>query len=107
MRTGVSYVGVGGPVAPAGLDLEITARLESGVWHLQLLRNGRPVAGEIVKVLLKEHEDAATVGKTGADGRLTYKAAAGPVLFLAEVKEEVTGLAIDYRTLSTSTYVSW
>ena len=109
VRTGVSYVGVGGPVAPAGLDLEITARLESGVWHLQLLRSGKPLAGETVRVLLKEHEDAATVGKTGTDGKLTYKpvAAAGPLLFLAEVKEDVSGMPIDFRTLSTSTYVSW
>ena len=74
-----------------------------------MLRSGKPLAGETVKVLLKEHEDAATVGKTGTGGKLTYKpvAAGGPLLFLAEVKEDVSGMPIDFRTLSTSTYVSW
>lgn len=108
IRTGVSYVGSGANTA-LGLDLELTAQLVSGVWQLQLLRNGKPVVGEAVQVLLQEHEDAIAVGKTGADGRLVYKpvSSPGPLLFLAEVKEKVSGMAINFRTLSTSTYVNW
>lgn len=109
LRTGVSYVGGSGSTASLGLDLELTAQLVSGVWQLQLLRSGKPVVGETVQVLLQEHEDATAVGRTGADGRLTYKpvSATGPLLFLAEVKEKVSGMVIDFRTLSTSTYVNW
>ena len=108
VRTGVSYVGgAEASVTPLGLELEIMAQLVNGVWHLQLLRAGKAVAGETISVLLKEQEKESAIGKTAADGKLAYTpSAGGPVLFLAEVKEKSTG-AIDYRSFSTSTYVTW
>jgi uncharacterized GH25 family protein len=110
VRTGVSYVGGAGGATPSGLDLEITAQYAGGVWQLQLWRGGSPLAGETIQVLRKEHEDGSAIGKTGADGKLVYKPAdaTGPALFLAEVKEKAAvGGPVDYRTFSTSTYVTW
>jgi uncharacterized GH25 family protein len=109
LRSGLHYLGSNTAALPAlGLDLELTAHADKGNWNLQLLRGGKPVAGETVKVLLNNQEEGAAVGKTDANGKLVFKPAAGykgPVLFLAEVKEKLTG-AIDYRTISTSTFVT-
>jgi len=107
LRTGLHYVGAA-DVAPVGLELELTARFEKGAWNLQLLRAGKPLAGETVKVVLKEQETETAIGKSGADGKIVFTPAAGykgPLLFLVDFKEKLTG-PIDYRTISTSTFVT-
>ena len=107
LRTGLHYVGAA-DAAPLGLELELTAKFEKGAWNLQLFRAGKPLAGETVKVVLKEQETEAAIGKSGADGKIVFTPAAGykgPLLFLVEVKEKLTSPA-DYRTISTSTFVT-
>jgi uncharacterized GH25 family protein len=109
MRTGLHYVGDPGGVSPVGLELELTAKFDAGVWILQLLRSGKPLAGEAVKVVLKEEEKDVVIGKSGADGRLNYTPVSGykgPLLFLVDFKEKPAGGAVDSRTISTSTYVT-
>ena len=107
LRTGLHYMG-NVSTAPVGLELELTAKLENGAWNLQLLRAGKPLAGETVKVLLKEQETETAIGKSGADGKIVFTPAAGykgPLLFLVELKEKLTG-PVDSRTISTSTFVT-
>ncbi len=109
LRTGVHYIGSQPQPTPVGLELELTARFENGVWHLQLLRSGKPLAGQTISVLLKEQEKETAIGKSGTDGKLTFTPAAGykgPLLFLAELKEKLSGGPVDSRTVSTSTFVT-
>lgn len=109
MRTGVHYIGSQPKAAPIGLELELTARFENGVWNLQLFRSGKPLAGETIKIVLNEQENETAIGKSDANGKLTFKPAAGykgPLLFLVDFKEKLTGGAVDSRTISTSTFVT-
>jgi uncharacterized GH25 family protein len=110
LRTGVVYSGKGHK--PAGLDAELSAEpAANGSWQVQLLRTGKPVAGQTIQVVLNGQKDATDVGKTGADGKVTFKPAAAskaPVMFLAEFAEKAgAGSSIDERRFSVTLYVNW
>jgi uncharacterized protein YfaS (alpha-2-macroglobulin family) len=94
-----------------GLDFELVGVLSGGAWSLQLLKNGKPVAGVPVEVFLAGVEKSLEVGKTGADGRLKFQPAAGakgPAMFSAAFKEPAPpGAAYDFVNYDTSLYVSW
>jgi hypothetical protein len=114
VRTSVSFAATGKVTMPgkaAGLEFEIVPRMEAGAVALQVLRNDKAAAGVEVHVLLKGQEESKAVGKTDGQGRIVYKTeagAAGPVLFLADLKETApAGTAYDTTNLSTSLYVSW
>jgi uncharacterized GH25 family protein len=108
LRTGVWHSGKGHK--PVGLEVELAAELNGGTWTVQLLRSGKPLAGQPVQVVPNGEEKAVDLGKTGADGKVTYKAAAvhGPAMFLSEFSEKApAGSPIDARRFSTTLYVNW
>lgn len=108
LRTGVWHSGKGHK--PVGLDVELTADLNGGAWTVQLLRSGKPLAGQPVQVVPNGEEKAVDLGKTGVDGKVTYKATAahGPAMFLSEFSEKApAGSPIDARRFSTTLYVNW
>lgn len=111
VRTAVSCASTGRTALPgkaAGLEFEIVPKTEAGAVALQVLRNGKPAAGVEVHVLLKGQEESKPVGKTDGQGRVVYKPAAGPVLFVADMVEPApAGSAYDRTNLSTSLFVNW
>ena len=104
-RSAVSYTAAA-PAKPLGLELELLAEPAGGGWQLQLLRSGAPAPGVLLE-LLAPGMDAVKIGKTGADGRLTYRPAApGPVAFHAEWSvPPPAGARYDSVNLSTSVTV--
>lgn len=114
LRTAVAYMPAerGALTAkPLGLELELCAQLSAGKVEVRLLRRGTPVAGQPVSLLTHGAEDAETLGKTDAQGRVTYRieeGSKGPVLFLADVNEMgPQGAGVDRTSLSTSLYLNW
>ena len=108
LRTGVWHSGKGH--APVGLAAELTAEREGSTWHVQLLRKGKPLAGQLVQVVLNGQKDAVDLGKTGPDGKVDFKSTtpAGPAMFLAEFKEKgPIGGGVDSHRFSTTLYVNW
>ncbi len=112
LRTGV-WQGAARNHKPLGLDAELTAELDgaSGAWQVQLLRGGKPLAGQKVQVVLNGQKDEIAIGSTGADGKVAYRPSAGsrgPAMFLSEFSEKAPGGSpIDERRFSTTLYVNW
>ncbi|BDC48439.1 hypothetical protein F183_A07550 [Bryobacterales bacterium F-183] len=102
-RSGVAYTGLIANPAPVGLETELTASLAQGKWTLKLYKDGKPLAGQTVQVLQSGQKDGTDIGKTSADGTVTFTQPAGvksPMLFLAEFEQ-------GEQRYSTSLYVSW
>jgi len=115
LRTSVSYVTTSRSSAanakPLGLEFELTAESISGVWHLLLLKSGKPAAGVPVEAFIAGAAKAIDAGKTGSDGKLSFTppaGAKGPAMFSAETKgAPPQGAPYDSVNLSTSLYVNW
>ena len=97
-------------VKPVGLEFELAGEYANGAWQLQLMKQGKPVADASIEVFLVGAPQAAA-GKTGNDGRLTYRppdGAKGPAMFSAQAKEPPpAGAKYDSVNYATSLYVSW
>lgn len=114
-RSAVAYAGAaqsGVPGAkPAGIEFELAGEFANGAWQLTLLNHGKPVAGANVEVLPAGAKEGVPAGKTGADGRISYRppaGAKGPALFSAEWKAPPpAGARYDSVNYSTSLYVNW
>lgn len=94
---------------PAGLAFELVGEYSNGAWQLRLMEHGKPVPNAAVEVLLAGAQPVSA-GKTGPDGRLTYKPAGekGSAIFSAELKEPPpAGAKYDSVNYSTSLYVTW
>jgi uncharacterized GH25 family protein len=61
--------------APLGLPFELLAAQSGGAVSFTALRDSKPAAGAVVEALLGGKE--AEIGKTGPDGKLSYKLPAG------------------------------
>ena len=115
LRTSVAYVATGGSLVskakPVGLEIELTAELVGGAWHVQLLKQGKPASGVALDVFLAGAAKVEPVGSTGADGKVIYRPAGGskgPAMFTAEVRETPpAGAKYDYTSYGTSLYVNW
>ncbi len=108
LRTGVWHAGK--DHKPVGLDCELSAARDGSTWHVQLLRKGKPLAGQLVQVVLNGQKDAVDLGKTGAEGKVDFKSStsSGPAMFLAEFKENgPIGGGVDHHRFSTTLYVNW
>jgi hypothetical protein len=94
-----------------GLEFELTGDYADGAWQLHLMKQGKPVPEAAIEVFLVGAPQAAAAGKTGPDGRLTYRppaGAKGPAMFSAQVKEPPpAGAKYDSVNYATSLYVSW
>lgn len=110
LRTSVAYGGVA-MTKPLGLEVELTARYASGTWTVQLLKDGKPVAGVGVEVFVAGAPAANGLGKTDAEGKVRYQpptGAAKQALFMAEFKQAAPkGAAYDALNYETSLHVSW
>jgi len=108
VRTAVAYSG-SAPAKPLGLEVELTVALANGVWEVTLLRHGKPVAGAEVEVFVAGAAKAVSAGKTGANGKVTYKPTGkGAAMFFAEMKDPApAGLHHDFVNYSTALYVTW
>jgi uncharacterized GH25 family protein len=114
-RTAVAYTRGAKPAAiagkPLGLEFELTASLANGVWTVQVLKQGKPVADSAIELLLAGAEKPAELGKTGAGGKVTYRVPAGAKgagLFLARLREPApSGAAYDTVNYETSLHVTW
>jgi uncharacterized GH25 family protein len=113
VRTGVAYAATAGAkFAPkaAGLVYELLPeRTENGVTVTLLLR-GRPCAGGAVTVSWPGKKETA-VGKTGADGKVSYIAPAGangPFVMLAEQSVAAAkGAGHDVDNYQTALSLNW
>lgn len=108
LRTGVWHSGKGHK--PVGLPVEMTAERAGQSWTVQLLRSGKPLAGQLVQVVPNGQEKAVDLGRTGADGKVTYKpgAAQGPAMLLCEFSEKApAGAPVDAHRFSTTLYLNW
>lgn len=103
-RSGIAYTGVvAAPPPPVGVETEMTASLAQGKWTVRLYKDGKPLGGQTVQVLQTGQKDGTDIGKTAADGTVSFTPAAGvksPMLFLAEFEQ-------GEQRYSTSLYVSW
>ncbi len=114
-RTAIAYTRSAKPTGiagkPLGLEFELTASLAHGVWTVQLLKQGKPVAGSGIELLSAGTEKPADIGNTGPDGKVTYRVPArgqGPGLFLARLREPApAGAAYDTVNYETSLNVTW
>lgn len=114
-RTAVSYAIAGKIAAPAaqplGLEIELVAALANGVWQVQLLKQGQPVADAAIEVFLAGAAKTESAGKTGADGRVRFTppaGARGPAMFSVELKDPPPpGAAYDRVNYETSLFVTW
>jgi uncharacterized GH25 family protein len=111
-RTAIAYTGTAGakPVAPKplGLEIEITGERSADGWRLQLLKNGAPMSGVEIQVFLQGAATAAPLGRTSAEGRVEYRAAKGPLLFVVEHKDKApAGADYDNVNYETSLFVNW
>jgi len=113
-RSAIAYLPAGRNAVengkPAGVEVEFTGLPANGAWELRLLRSGKPEPGVTVQAYLSKAPDAVEIGKTDANGKLTYRlapGAAGPILFSAEWKvPPPAGAAYDTVNYSTSLYVT-
>lgn len=96
---------------PAGLAFELVGDYSDGAWQLQLLKEGKGLPMADIEVFMGGSLHAVSAGKTGSDGRLTYKPPAGtkgPTMFISEMKDQArAGAKYDFVNYSTSLYVSW
>lgn len=110
LRTSVAAASATG-ARPLGLEVELTAQLASGVWTVQLVRAGKPLAGAAVEVFLAGAASAVVAGKTDAEGKVRYQPPAGAAkraLFAAEFKSAAPqGASYDAVNYETSLFVSW
>lgn len=115
-RTAVAYASTSKapssvPMKPAGLEFELAGSFSQGTWDLELLNQGKPVAGVPVEVFLAGAAKAVDAGKTGSDGHLKYRPAAGshgPAVFSVTHKDPApAGAPYDNVNYETSLYVTW
>jgi uncharacterized GH25 family protein len=99
---------------PTGLDVELGAEPDpkaAAAWNVQLLRKGKPLAGQKVQVVLSGADSATDVGVTNADGKVTWKgapSAKAPVMFLCEFSEKTAaGNPVDANRFSTTLFLTW
>lgn len=96
---------------PANLPFELVGDYSDGTWKLQLLKEGKHLPATDIEVFLGGSVQAVSAGRTGSDGRLTYKrpqGAKGPAMFVAEIKDQPpAGAKYDFVNYSTSLYVNW
>lgn len=88
-RSAVAYAPAGdgelSKVKLLGLDFELQAEMSNGDVVLTAAKDGRPCAGADIGVVLTEGREQK-LGKTGPDGKFTYKVSGNsklPVLFVA------------------------
>ncbi|MCA2968041.1 MAG: DUF4198 domain-containing protein [Acidobacteriaceae bacterium] len=113
VRTGVAYALTGGAkMVPKAVGLVyelIPERTEKGV-TVTLLLGGKPCAGGEVTVSWSGKKEV-TVGKTGADGRISYRVPAGakgPLVILAEQSVVAAkGTGYDTDNYQTALYLNW
>lgn len=96
---------------PLQLELEIVPEVTSASIVFQVLRKGQPLAGVPIQMLAGGQGQPRELGRTGAQGKLTFVIAAGsrpPALFLASLTEPAPkGASYDTTDLSTSLLLSW
>jgi hypothetical protein len=115
VRTAVTYASTSNITAvtgkPAGLEIELVGEYSKEGWNVQLLKEGKAVSAATIEVFLAGTAQPVFTEKTGADGRLSYKPAAGakgPVLFSAELKERPpAGARYDFVNYSASLAANW
>jgi hypothetical protein len=80
-------------------------------WNVQLLKEGKAVPAATIEVFIAGIAQPIFTGRTGADGHVSYKPAAGakgPVLFSAELKEPPpAGAKYDFVNYSASLAANW
>jgi hypothetical protein len=114
VRSAVSYARTSAApttsAAPAGLEFELVGEYSKGTWRLQLLKDGKAVPNIPVEVFVHDTEPVSA-GKTGPDGRVSYKPApgtTGPAMFAAELKDRApAGAQYDSVNYSTALFVTW
>jgi uncharacterized GH25 family protein len=93
---------------PMGLPFETIAEVKPGQVVVTVLHDGKPSAGAEVSVSWPGQEEVE-IGKTGADGKLTYKVPAGKkgaVLFIGERQDKApAGAAYDTQNYASTTQV--
>lgn len=115
VRTAVTYAPTSNTTAvsgkPAGLEIELVGEYSKESWNVQLLKEGKAVPAATIEVFIAGIAQPVYTAKTGADGRLSYKPAAGakgPILFSAELKEPPpAGAKYDFVNYSASLAANW
>jgi uncharacterized GH25 family protein len=115
LRTAVAYAVAGkgsrGDGKPVGLEFELAGEWLDGAWSLRLLSEGNPVAGAAVEAFHAGSAKPMEIGRTGSDGRLSFRPAAGssgPALFAASLRARApAGADYDFLNRETSLTVSW
>lgn len=113
-RSGIAYVGTPGKAfgkeKPVGLDFEMVPEKTADGVILTVLAGGKPLAGADIS-LAWPLKDEVDLGKTGADGKFTYKFPAGaksPALFVAESKvKAAAGAKFDVHTYASAVALYW
>jgi uncharacterized GH25 family protein len=114
LRTAIAYATTAGAASiggkPLGVEFELAGTLEKGRWSVQLMKQGKPVAGVPVEVFVADTGRAHDAGKTDSQGRVTFQPSPGlkgPAMFSAMQKDSAQGMPYDFTNYETSLYVSW
>lgn len=115
VRTAVTYASTSNTSVvtgkSSGLEIELVGEYSKESWSVQLLKEGKAVPAATIEVFIAGIAQPVFTAKTGADGRLSYKPAAGvkgPVLFSAELKEPPpAGAKYDFVNYSASLAANW